>query len=747
MSNLSELLPAGAGAKSADFVASGTLGSGRTVSLNDDGTISASEVTYSQTALNGTYTLVSGVNEKVDICYDSGSDRLVLLYRVISGSIGGYARVLSLSGTTFSAGSAVQYNSGYTREGDVCYDSVNDKVLVTYRDDGDGGGDGTFRVGTVSNLSITFGAEGRFETDAVYSTEAEYHPTLEKIGLLYTLGGSAGGSLQVRIGEISGTTATFGSRVQITSDVAKAGHYIQPIDDNKFVVFYNDDNNSTYLYAVTVTVSGLVATLGTPTVIASLNKRITGLSVAGDKILATTWEGYYYYVQLSGANSYTTLASGQTNTNYRHYATVYEPVTNLFLAVYLDASNSNYTYSQNISVSGSTLTFSSSVLVSNTSSGYPNNDWGYAVTLDTSQNTMVANWHAYSSNISTLSAYRSEYEATNVSNFIGITDQAIADTATGAVIVQGGVSEKLSGLTVGADYYVQDDGSLTTGGLPYDISSATYDNSSFSVSSQDTFPEGIAFSPDGTTMFIVGDGTDTVYQYALSSAFDINTASYSSVSFNLSSQATAPTGIAFNLSGTKMYVVSGGTLRRVYQYTLSTAFNVSTASYDSVFLNVGNESTAPQDIKFNSSGTKIYVLQSNPSDALFQYSLSTPYDLSTGSYDSVSLNVSSQESTPTGFDFNADGTKLFIVGSSGDDINQYSLSTAFDLSTASFDSITFGVSSQDLVPTGINFSSSGTTIYILGSANDSVYQYSTSAGSTTVPAGRALSTTSILLEG
>ena len=41
MSNLSELLPAGAGAKSADFVASGTLGSGVTVALQSDGTVEA----------------------------------------------------------------------------------------------------------------------------------------------------------------------------------------------------------------------------------------------------------------------------------------------------------------------------------------------------------------------------------------------------------------------------------------------------------------------------------------------------------------------------------------------------------------------------------------------------------------------------------------------------------------------------------------------------------------------------------
>lgn len=54
------------------------------------------------------------------------------------------------------------------------------------------------------------------------------------------------------------------------------------------------------------------------------------------------------------------------------------------------------------------------------------------------------------------------YTATNNTSFIGITDQAIANTATGAVIVQGGVSEKVSGLTTGSDYYVQGDGTLST---------------------------------------------------------------------------------------------------------------------------------------------------------------------------------------------------------------------------------------------------------------------------------------------
>tara|TARA_R110001592_G_scaffold352220_1_gene649883 strand:+ start:2318 stop:2671 length:354 start_codon:yes stop_codon:yes gene_type:complete len=41
MSNLSDLLPAGAGGKQVNFVATGTIGNGVTVALNSDGTVTA----------------------------------------------------------------------------------------------------------------------------------------------------------------------------------------------------------------------------------------------------------------------------------------------------------------------------------------------------------------------------------------------------------------------------------------------------------------------------------------------------------------------------------------------------------------------------------------------------------------------------------------------------------------------------------------------------------------------------------
>ena len=37
-----------------------------------------------------------------------------------------------------------------------------------------------------------------------------------------------------------------------------------------------------------------------------------------------------------------------------------------------------------------------------------------------------------------------------------------------------------------------------------------------------------------------------------------------------------------------------------------------------------------------------------------------------------------------GMSFNNDGTKMFVSGTMGNDVNEYSLSTAFDISTATF---------------------------------------------------------------
>ena len=150
--------------------------------------------------------------------------------------------------------------------------------------------------------------------------------------------------------------------------------------------------------------------------------------------------------------------------------------------------------------------------------------------------------------------------------------------------------------------------------------------------------------------------------------------------FHVGAQEADPSGITFNNDGTKMFIV-GYSGDDVNEYSLSTGFDVSTASYVQNF-SVSAQETAPSGITFNNDGTKMFIVGYSGDD-VNEYSLSTGFDVSTASY-VQNFSVSAQETGPTGITFNNDGTKMFIVGYSGDDVNEYSLSTAFDVSTATY---------------------------------------------------------------
>ena len=273
-----------------------------------------------------------------------------------------------------------------------------------------------------------------------------------------------------------------------------------------------------------------------------------------------------------------------------------------------------------------------------------------------------------------------------------------------------------------AKRYLGSNGTETAGSTSYYISGAEYASKSFSVSGQDSNPRDLAFNANGTKMFIVGITNDNLHQYSLSTGFDVSTASYDSVSFSISSQDGTAISLEFNTNGTKMYI-AGSDNDSIYQYTLSTAFDLSTASYDSVSFNVGNEETAPYGLTFNTDGTKMFVVGQG-SDNVYQYTLSTGFDLNTASYDSVSFSIAGQDGGVTGLAFNTDGTKMFIIGNGTDAVYQYTLSTAFDLSTASYDSVSFSVATQATSPTNFVFNNDGSKMYVLNFGDKSVHQYS-----------------------
>ncbi|PHS27729.1 MAG: hypothetical protein COA85_04935 [Robiginitomaculum sp.] len=255
------------------------------------------------------------------------------------------------------------------------------------------------------------------------------------------------------------------------------------------------------------------------------------------------------------------------------------------------------------------------------------------------------------------------------------------------------------------------------------ISGASYDAVSFSVAIQDGQPTEVAFSSDGTKMYVVGITSDTVYQYSLSTAWDLSTAFYASKSVSVSTQSTEPRGVTFSSDGTRMYITSISPSDTIYQYALTIAWDLATASYASKSLLVTSQASLPASVQFNDIGTKMYVADLG-SDGIYQYTLTTAWDLSTASYASKSFSAASQDTAVTSLAFKTDGTKMYVAGQVNDTVYQYSLSTAWDVSTASYDTNSFSVGTQDGKPTGIAFKSDGTRLYLCGDFNNKVYQYS-----------------------
>jgi hypothetical protein len=258
----------------------------------------------------------------------------------------------------------------------------------------------------------------------------------------------------------------------------------------------------------------------------------------------------------------------------------------------------------------------------------------------------------------------------------------------------------------------------------FDVSTAVY-SQVFSVSAQDTNPQGLAFNTNGTKMFVLGLTGQDVNEYALSIGFDVSTASFTQA-FSVAGQDTAPLRIAFNIDGTKMFVL-GNTGADVNEYTLSLGFDVSTASFVDSF-SVSAQDGFPQGLAFNTDGTKMFITGGSGQD-VNEYILSSGFDVSSASY-SQNFNVSAQDTSPQGLAFNANGTKMFIVGGAGDDVNEYALTSGFDISSASFTQ-NFSVSSQDTVPSAIAFSSNGAKMFIVGSDGQDVNEYT--VGTTSYP--------------
>ena len=461
MSNLSDLLPAGAGGKQVDFVASGTLPSGQTVALKTNGQVEAvtgvAEIVGTSTVFNNSATYYTSTT------FDSNSNKIVVAYRdEASGNSYGKAVVGTVSGTTISFGAENAFNSAVTDQYITStYDSTANKVIISYANVGNSSY-GTAIVGTVSGTSISFGTAVVFESGATTGFGSTFDSNSNKVVIAYRdNANSAYGTATV--GTVSGTSISFGTPVVFETSDTNETALTFDVSNNKVVISYTDTGNSQYGTAIVGTVSGTTISFGTAVVFnngQSRNPSSTYDSTNNKVVIAYRDAGNSSYgTAIVGTVCGTSISFG-TAVVFNAGTTTYQSATfdsslNRVVIGYNDGGNSGYGTTIAGTVSGTSISFGAETVFESVSTDQ------LSVAFDSTNNKVVFAYRD-SGNSSQGTGLPFQVGATNNTSFLGITDAAISSGASGSVTIKGGISSNVTSLTPNSNYYVQADGTLTT---------------------------------------------------------------------------------------------------------------------------------------------------------------------------------------------------------------------------------------------------------------------------------------------
>jgi len=304
-------------------------------------------------------------------------------------------------------------------------------------------------------------------------------------------------------------------------------------------------------------------------------------------------------------------------------------------------------------------------------------------------------------------------EAKNASNKRGsdvTTVEAVTDNVAAVTFVDGDRPFRATvpdSLTVGADDTVI---------VGYTTSGSAYIEN---VLTRTAEPEPTPAAVEPGRFFYSGDSvSDTIYTYKCSTPFDIDTASFQSVT-DVSDDVSRLVGFVWNNTGDKFYTVDVSP-DIVASFTAPEPFRVADATLDKT-LDASDPGFGPTNVTWSNDGSVLYLPDYD--EEVYQYRCSTPFDIGTAALE-TSFDTSDEASECYDIAWDSDGTTFFTVEDGYNIIYAYTCSTPFDVDTATFDtSIDL---SDELESESIAWNNDGTTLYVASNSNNTIYAYTCS---------------------
>jgi len=230
--------------------------------------------------------------------------------------------------------------------------------------------------------------------------------------------------------------------------------------------------------------------------------------------------------------------------------------------------------------------------------------------------------------------------------------------------------------------------------------------------------------PDGTSIYLAGyktPGTDQgyVYQFNMSTPYDVTTMTYAAV-VNTTAQEMWTSAVDFRENGLTMWI-GGQQYGDVFEYTLSSAWDISTATYSGNSISLAGSINGlvikPDD------GSRMYITSPHTSNEVWEYQLPTNWDVTSASFNAASTNVAATSSQTSGLAFHPSGTPLYVSAYVSDSINQHGLVAGWSVSTAAASVYNLDTSVYTTSPMGVHFGDGGKYMFTYAQEHDYVLRY------------------------
>ena len=361
-------------------------------------------------------------------------------------------------GDTRNYGDPVVFESATTQYISSTYDSTNDRVVIAYSDVGNSYY-GTAIVGTVSGTSISFGTAVVFESAAASFISATYDSTNNRVVIAYQDEGNSSYGTAI-VGTVSGTSISFGTAVVFESALVQYNSATYDSTNDRVVVAYQDYANSQYGTAIVGTVSGTSISFGTAVVFESAETyylTATYDSTNNQVVIAyrdggNSNAGTAIVGTVSGTSiSFGTAVVFQASIN--RISAVYDSLHNRVVIAYQNSGATNAGTSIVGTVSGTSISFGAPVVFD---SG--NITFIYS-TYDSTNDRVVVGYRAPSSTFYGTAVVGSPGASTvptisSQNNFIGSAQTTVVSGEPVTINVPRSIGYNNTGLSTGYFYYV-----------------------------------------------------------------------------------------------------------------------------------------------------------------------------------------------------------------------------------------------------------------------------------------------------